>query len=834
MSASTCLALLLLSTGAGCGGKGVSGQRQEPIPTHEYTRLGEYEGYDLVARNDRFSLLLDPQTYAVALLDQSSGALWTSTPAAEEFESLADSVQAEYQSQLLVTYYNSKRQETFFSSYTDAVKKEQVELYGIENGVKVVYSLGEVGKSFVLPEVITQETLEKEIAPKLAEDEYQALLGAYDRIAYEELSAEMAATYQKTYTNLPQRPIYIKHSVAARVQKVLISYLRKADFSPEKVYREYEKVGYASEEKVEYRGFVVPVEYTLTAEGLQARIPCGEIQTVGEKIYLTEISLLPFMGAGETGDQGYVFLPDGQGALVDLSTESENAVSLQPYGTDMALNRYETDDYMQPVLFPVYGVQKKNQALFAVIQEGAELSTLVCAPRNSVIPSTHVYPIVAVLGHDDVIQNGSERHVFAKKAYQGNFTVNYTCLSGDEADYVGMAKHLRGKLFSARETAKADGGSLYLDTWGVVKRQEYWAGIMVERTRALTTYSQFREMTDLLKQKGVGKLSVNFHNWRKDLYEESFDASVHFPSVLGGKSDFSKLLDGMTRQGNQLFVNIPFLQQKNALFVSNKAVRRLDKKTAPLRAGGILGAVDAEGKLERLLGAADALLGQQEKLKKALRKNGITGVATEDLGSYLYSDFNENNVRLRTDMAADAAKLLEDLSREYPLMLSGGSMYALPYAAAVVDFPISNSGLLVEKQSVPFASIVLHGYISYAPEAVNNAADREYILLKLVELGANPRFALNYAESEMLKNTNYTQLYSANYADWIDEIAACWKRMQPVLSRTEGSRIADHREVLENVFVTAYENGTKVVVNYNDHAVTVEGAGLPARDFMVL
>ena len=96
---------------------------------------------------------------------------------------------------------------------------------------------------------------------------------------------------------------------------------------------------------------------------------------------------------------------------------------------------------------------------------------------------------------------------------------------------------------------------------------------------------------------------------------------------------------------------------------------------------------------------------------------------------------------MRTDTAEDLVKISEILAEKYPLMLSGGNMYALPYASDVMDFPLSNSGLLLEKQSVPFASIVLHGYVNYAPQTLNNTSDKAYALLKVVEMGASLRFA---------------------------------------------------------------------------------------------
>jgi hypothetical protein len=45
--------------------------------------------------------------------------------------------------------------------------------------------------------------------------------------------------------------------------------------------------------------------------------------------------------------------------------------------------------------------------------------------------------------------------------------------------------------------------------------------------------------------------------------------------------------------------------------------------------------------------------------------------------------------------------------------------------------------------------------------------------------------------------------------------------------------ITDHQKIANGVYMTEYEDGTQVIVNYNERAYTHKGNEVPAKDYIV-
>ena len=67
-------------------------------------------------------------------------------------------------------------------------------------------------------------------------------------------------------------------------------------------------------------GITIPVEYTLENDYLNAKVEMDSITENGVGL-LTAINLLPTFGAGNWDDQGYLFVPDGSGAIVNFNNQ---------------------------------------------------------------------------------------------------------------------------------------------------------------------------------------------------------------------------------------------------------------------------------------------------------------------------------------------------------------------------------------------------------------------------------------------------------------------------------------------------------------------------------
>jgi len=119
----------------------------------------------------------------------------------------------------------------------------------------------------------------------------------------------------------------------------------------------------------EKEGFLIPLELTLTAQGLRASVPIADIQEQSSAMKLTTITLLPNFGAGSVAEEGYLFVPDESGMLIPFEKGDAN-YSERVYGDDLSIVSKTSTTLTGKALLPVFGVKKQKQAMLAIITQG--------------------------------------------------------------------------------------------------------------------------------------------------------------------------------------------------------------------------------------------------------------------------------------------------------------------------------------------------------------------------------------------------------------------------------------------------------------------------------
>ena len=149
-------------------------------------------------------------------------------------------------------------------------------------------------------------------------------------------------------------------------------------------------------------GATVPVRYTLVDGKLHAAVVLvgddgkpgikedGVVNSNGtkDKFMIVDINLLPAFGAGSTGkkkveerDTGYLFVPDGSGALIDFSSNLLDAsYKGMVYGDDMSIVPEERMTYTESVRLPVFGTAittgGMQEAMMGIITKGDMTSSI--------------------------------------------------------------------------------------------------------------------------------------------------------------------------------------------------------------------------------------------------------------------------------------------------------------------------------------------------------------------------------------------------------------------------------------------------------------------------
>ena len=116
---------------------------------------------------------------------------------------------------------------------------------------------------------------------------------------------------------------------------------------------------------------------------------------------------------------------------------------------------------------------------------------------------------------------------------------------------------------------------------------------------------------------------------------------------------------------------------------------------------------------------------------------------------------------------------------------------------------------------------------------LNLSEDQETFLLRMIETGVNPTFALTWQKSAELQDTRYEYLLSTEYSVLRQQILKVWAQWQEASQGLSSQTICDHR-IEGDLRCTTYEDGTKVYVNYGWSDGTMDDNVIPARRWLVV
>ena len=102
------------------------------------------------------------------------------------------------------------------------------------------------------------------------------------------------------------------------------------------------------------------------------------------------LGLLPYFLTSATDveyDDGYMFIPDGSGALINLDSTKvkEYHYSASWYGGDRLINSTTYNSVNPQMMMPVFGMKTSDSTVLAIIENGAEAATLDAILRIRII-----------------------------------------------------------------------------------------------------------------------------------------------------------------------------------------------------------------------------------------------------------------------------------------------------------------------------------------------------------------------------------------------------------------------------------------------------------------
>ena len=588
-------------------------------------------------------------------------------------------------------------------------------------------------------------------------------------------------------------------------------------------------------------GITVPVQFVLNDQGMEASVLADEIREENEDYALTGVTLMPYFGSALPKEDGYFLLPDGSGALVEFQKAPLDCAPYeqQIYGRELSVSRRKADARTQQALLPVFGVKKENSAFLAVMTEGAAEAVLQAesaggrTERFSLAPRFvyRISDLILVEKKNQTVRMTQEWHSTVKK-----YTVSYRFLSGEQADYNGMAAAYRAYLQNEKGMKQTDAPAdqLFLTMIGGAKATVNVLGFPVDRVQCLTGFEDARNILADLTEQGVGPVSAAYTAWQHGGAECAMPDRIRPDGSLGGKAGFSELIGFCSEKQIALYPEVDpvwIYRGRIGRMGQNSGVKNIQRGPAEqyhyrLSDGG------ANLTMPRYLLNHQAVSETCHALSDSRKKDfsGLNGLGATVLGHTLYSDFGRRRV-CRGEAERMFCENLRDMSQDTRLMFSAPCGYALPYASAVTDAPESASAFTIETASVPFYQMALRGLVPVSSEEINRSADPELLLLRCAQLGMTPHFSLLARNEDKVYKTCLSDVTSGLYTDWRGNLLEAAARLKPVLEAAGNSPIRSCRTEPSGAGKTEFENGAVVYVNLSDQPAEIDGKKLEPRSF---
>lgn len=607
-------------------------------------------------------------------------------------------------------------------------------------------------------------------------------------------------------------------------------------------------------------GAIIPLEIVLDGDRFLATINTKDIvepsgYVAGEdpqnaendvKI-LTEIAMLPFMSAATTEDEGYMFVPDGSGAIIRLNnskgTYSDYSQTL--YGRDITQVRDVEPDMMEQAYLPVLAMVKGGNGLVMVATEGdtfANANANVSFSKNQNSSYNNCYFSFTVRSTDKYKMTGDSSEIEVFERGDGTIQVPklqvayYPITSDKEVTYGAIADVYRNYLIEEKGLKKQAGATepaLYVDFYGGALKAKSILGIPIKLKTSYTSFSQATDIVNKLAEDGTDKLVVNFNNWSEDSMSSKIDTGDSIASVLGGKSAYKKMLKSFADKGVDYYATVSGVTYKsngNGFMTLFNTAYRVSKSYSRQYTYNIAyGTPDS--------GIAAALLSPRsiEKLTNKVTKNLSKyeqGAGLGKISTTLWSDFS---TKYRTNRRTTAEYIIEyyksALESNGKVIADSPNAYLLPYVTRIENLTLQSSQFKLTDVDIPFYQMVMHGYVDYASEAVNGTPDTTIAVLKAIAAGSNIHFDFMYEEASELINTVYVDKFYTNYEGWLDEAAKAYQLVKEVLAGAKDATIADY--VIDGkVITTTYSNGYKTVVDLASGNITANGKTYNYKEYV--
>ena len=813
--------------------------------------------------NENLELVFDQLTTQFTLNEIKDGKTvrtWKSNPDKAKDDPIAKTTNKDSLFSTLYVTFTTPGGKKTYNNYTYSIKKlgftiEQPD----DNSIQVNYSIGDIEKIYKIPYAMTDERYEQ----------YKTRFGKVFKnnlsTAYKTIGPSTIDKQKDKDAIIASYPEVLNQDLHILSTDDTINEYRKLDMESL-----FEEAGYTDEdyeadmslvaEKPDSAGpvFNVSVIYRLEGKDFVVEIPYDKIRY--RKGYeITQVAPLPMFGAADSTEEGFLFVPEGGGAIIRYNNGKLNQTKYYAnlYGWDYGEERKEAVSETEDA-FPVFGATK-GDASYICIMEGASSYGGVYA---DIAGEGHDNSFNTVYGEYNVlhaaqysVSNKTAQLVYIYESEIPDVTIRQIYRFVDSNDYIDMANAYGDYLRAEKGMDDAQASEempVNVELIGAINKKVVKAGVPVDSVVATTTFVQARQILNELSDSGIKDLSIRMTGWANGGVHQKVLTGVHVLNELGGSNEMNSLIvEARSRNVDLYFDGINCFAYDSGLaegFVPfSHAARYATREQIVLSPFDIvIGDLD-EWKDRYYLVKPSYAKENASKLINALKEKNAAGVAFRDIGNLLSADYNPADIVTREQVKAMNIETMKEASAAgLKVMIKEGNDYAVPYADRITDMNLTGQAYGIIDEQIPFYQAALHGMKDFTGEPINLSGDYRTMLLESAEYGAGLNFTFMAENTRVLKDSVYSNYTASGYDFWKGEVIPMIQRYQAEMSGLNRKQIVAHQHT-GDIAETVYDDGTRVYVNYGNADANVEinsenrlifygvdEVQVPARDYVVV
>lgn len=812
-------------------------------PDFAYYEIDEYAlDEEYILENDELIFTLDPETTQFTVENKETGKVWYSNPEDSNSDPIAlFKEKNNMMSTFLLKYSNINGNDDIYDTYSKSIQNSFYSIEQEDDEILVHYTIGDIEREYILPLAIYEDEM-LAWQEDLTRSQIRSINNAYHKYDPETIDDDEYYEMVEKYPEFEDQPIYIifentKTYIKEQVEAIF------ADQGYEMEDYNRHKELYKESVIQEVPAFNLTVSYRLEDNGLVVEIPFDEI-SFKHTYPIVQLSVLPYFGAGSTEEEGFMFVPEGGGNIIDFNNGkiNQNGYYADVYGWDYATDRKSVNTETR-VAYPVFGVSHEDESFICIIEEGAPYAGITADIAGKLGSYNYVHSDYKMLHREQF--DISSRNVNAQFSYENSLpegeVIRQIYKFQTTGDIVSMAEEYRDYLFGDEEVIENSQVPLAIDIIGSIDKVQQVAGIPKTMPYSLTTYKQAAEIINDIEALNVDNTNIRLSGFINEGIHQTFLKKVKFINELGGKRGFNKLLKKVSDSSSNIYLDSAVQTAYRSTMLGegfNKythSARFASDELCKLYQYSPLWYGKAEYLDSYYLLKPKFIDKNTKKFIKTLEKKNLN-VSFADVGYLLSSDFDKDSIVTRASARDQQLENLNTIKENgKALMIRGGNDYAALYADFITNLDLSGNKYAIFDRKVPFYQMVLHGYRNYSGAAVNLSEDMETLLLESAETGAGLFFTFTGENAEKIQETRFTEYYSTYYDSWKENFVEIYNEYNKNISKVADSIISDYENLSDKVTKTTFENGYAVYVNFDYVDFETEsGETIAARDYVVM